>query len=410
MSTLFAALISVLLVDSGPSVRVGNPEAAKLIAQVQAENVAIRCAEGSQPGDNLWASGGHFTPRFFGKAQGDSLTWRVDLASPVEKPVLALRYAYDEPGYRAYAGQEPPREWHVFVGPRGPYTLSTPHSGGWDEYVTVTLELPPIPAGATSIRITSPQAHTTTDVDCLGLFEGQPETLPVPFRPTVLARSASGRFILRATGDARFEPPADEVFRQFERIYAFMKAATDWEPTAAIGINVIEDSRWPFGGATAFSDMRGVFFRASVMHLAFGDWCHEMSHWFLVGRSPKWLEEPLVRVLTAMVWMPGLYPGPDPKNDPLYASGERVGREVLAHPERTYDDIEPVLYAIAVRYGPDVFGKFFKACARAGADGKLDFRPGRHLTRDEIARYLTEAAGQNVVPLLRRWNGYESAR
>jgi hypothetical protein len=380
-----------------------------LIAVAEAEKLEIKCAAGSQPGDNLWASGGFFTPRFFGKAVGDTLVWQFELAAPIEEPVFLLRYAYDGPGYRGYAGYDPPRDLDLLIDSRNPIKLNVPHSGGWDEYVTVSLKLPPLSAGAHVIRVVSPAEHVTTDIDVLGLADGMPDPLPIPFRPTQLGKSETGRFFLRATAQARFKPEQKSVFSEFEKIYAYMKSFSNWEPTVAIGINVIEDSRWPFGGTTAFSDMRGVFFRASVMHQAFGDWCHEMSHWFLVGRSPKWLEEPLVRVLTAMAWMPGLYPGPDPKKDPLYASGERTGKEVLANPDRRYDDIEPVLYAIAVKYGPEVFGRFFKACAKAGEKRELIFHPGRHLTRDEIAHYLSEAAGQSVLPLLRRWKGYETA-
>jgi len=380
-----------------------------LIAFAEAEKLEIKCAAGSQSGDNLWASGGLFTPRFFGKAVGDTLTWRFELSAPIEEPVLLLRYAYDAPGYRGYAGYDPPRDWDVFVDSRSSLKLNVPHSGGWDEYVTVTLKLPSLSAGSHTIRLVSPAEHTTTDIDVIGLADGVPDPMLIPFRSTVLGKSESGRFLLRATAQAGFKPDTKTILTEFEKIYAYMKSYSNWEPTVAIGINVMEDARWPFGNTTAFSDMRGVFFRASVMHEAYGDWCHEMSHWFLVGRSPKWLEEPFVRVLTAMVWMPGIYPGPDPKKDPLYASGERIGREVLANPARQHDNIEPVLYAIAVKYGSEVFGKFFKACAKAGERGELDFRPGRHLTRDEITRYLSQAAGESVLPMLRRWKGYENA-
>lgn len=396
-----------------PCIALGMTEAetvkGSLVAVAEAEKLEIKCAAGSQPGDNLWASGGLFTPRFFGKTIGDSLTWRFELAAPISEPVLLVRYAYDAPGYRGYAGYDPPRDFDLMIDDLKPLKVSFPHSGGWDEYVTVSLKLPSLSAGSHTLRLVSPTEHTTTDIDVLGIADGMPDPLPIPFRPTVLGKAESGRFLLRATAQARFKPDTKTIFTEFEKIYAYMKSFSHWEPTVAIGINVIEDSRWPFGAATAFSDMRGVFFRAGVMHEAYGDWCHEMSHWFLVGRSPKWLEEPLVRVLTAMVWMPGIYPGPDPKKDPLYVSGERSGREVLANSDRQYDDLEPILYAIAVRYGPEVFGRFFKACAKAGEKGDLAFQPGRHLTRDEIARYLSESAGQSVLPLLRRWRGYATA-
>lgn len=380
-----------------------------LVSVAEAEQLEIKCAAGDKPGDNLWASGGLFTPRFFGKAVGDSLTWRFELTARLEEPVLLARYAYDEPGYTAFAGSKPPREIHVIIDAQPPLKLSFPHTGGWDQYATVSLKLPSLPKGAHMIRLISPAEHTTTDIDVLGLADGLPDPLPIPFRPTVLAKAESGRFLLRATAQARFKPDEKSIFDEFEKIYRYMKHFSQWEPTVAIGINIIEDRLWQFGGATAFSDMRGVFFRASVMHQASGDWCHEMSHWFLVGRSPKWLEEPLVQVLTAMVWMPGIYPGPDPKKDPLYAQGERMGREALNALDRQYDDITPILYAIAVKYGPEVFGRFFKACAKAGATGELVFHPGRHLTRDEIARYLSEAADESVRPLLKRWKGFDNA-
>lgn len=386
------------------------PQAPRLVAFAEAESLEVRCAEGGKPGDNLWAAGGLFTPRFFGKAAGDRLTWRFDLAAPAETPTLLVRYAYDGPGYAAFAGYAPSRKWHIVVDGRAPVEVALDHTGGWDDYAIAPVKLPSLPSGSHFLQITNPNEHATADIDALGLVDGSSAPWPLPFRPTVLGKADSGRFLLRATARAEFRPDPKTIFAEFEKIYAFMKGFSAWEPTVAIGINVIEDKRWPFGSATAFSDMRGVFFRASVMHPAYGDWCHEMSHWFLVGRAPKWLEEPLVQVLTAMVWMPALYPGTDPKKDPLYAAGERMGREVLADQNKTYADIGPILYAIAVKYGPPVYGRFFKSCAKAGSEGRLDFRPGRHLSRDEIVDHLSVAAGQSVLPLLRRWTGFDDAR
>lgn len=75
---------------------------------------------------------------------------------------------------------------------------------------------------------------------------------------------------------------------------------------------------------------------------------------------------------------------------------------MLANPTQTIPTPERLWAALAARHGPDVFSRFFHACADAADRGELDFIPGRHLTRGEILRLMSRAASEDLTPLFSR--------
>ena len=91
----------------------------------------------------------------------------------------------------------------------------------------------------------------------------------------------------------------------------------------------------------------------------------------------------------------------------MYREWNAAAKDLLAHPEKRADSPDPVHAAIVTKYGPDVFSRFFHACLDAAKRGELDFTPGRHLTRDEIVKYMSQAAGEDVAPLYRQWTGFD---
>jgi hypothetical protein len=109
-------------------------------------------------------------------------------------------------------------------------------------------------------------------------------------------------------------------------------------------------------------------------------------------------------------WVPALYPShPKPEQNPAYRAAVAAGRQVLDDPQKQFDDIDMIQTALAVKYGPDVYSKFFHACLAAAAKGELDFTPGRHIKRDEIVKYMSQAAGEDVGPIYRQWSGFAGA-
>jgi hypothetical protein len=204
----------------------------------------------------------------------------------------------------------------------------------------------------------------------------------------------------------RMTPEA--IFKQFDRIFEHYEKFIGWAPPTPVGINLIEDKLWPNAGATSFQNNYGVYFRASVMDREQGNWCHEMTHMFYVAHFPWWFDESSVRVLTTFAWVPALYREPGERPDPIHRQAVATGRDVLANPAKSYDSPDAIHAALCVKYGPDVFSRFFHACAAAGKKREIDFTPGRHLTRDEIVKYMSEAAGEDVTPLYRQWGGFGS--
>jgi hypothetical protein len=135
-----------------------------------------------------------------------------------------------------------------------------------------------------------------------------------------------------------------------------------------------------------------------------GNWCHEMNHVMFDGRIPKWLDESLVRIQTRLVWIERLYPEPEAAN--AYRETVRAAGKRYSDTSATLDSVEDVLRVLVDRFGTDVLVRFLQACSDAGARGELDFRANRNMTKQEILRYFSAAAGQDVGPFFRRWKGF----
>jgi hypothetical protein len=257
------------------------------------------------------------------------------------------------------------------------------------------------------LTLASPGDGDPLAIDALMLLE--PGDAP-PLRRTVLARAPSGHFIVRATAQAPLQMEPGRIVSEFERIYARYHDYFGFAPERPIGIHVIEGARWPEPGASAFQNDDGVFFRAEAMATEQGNFCHEMTHMFYLGHLPRWMDEPSVHALTTMVWMPALYPNEtDPGTRARSERSRGAGEAFWANLTEQYDSVEPVLDALIVRYGPDVYRRFFHACVEAGKAEEIDFTPNRHLTRAEVVHLMSRAAGEDVESVFHRWRGFAEA-
>ncbi len=384
---------------------------AQVVRIQQTEACDITCAAGPQPEGSPWAANGQVTPAFWGREPGDAVEWRLRLPEPERRPHLAVRYSYARDAYVGFSHAEnTSRTLACSIDGTLLEPLHVPDTGNWHVFATTRLDLPALEPGDHTFRIWSTAPHSTTNLDCFILYNGEPDVLPPSLAHTILATSPSNHFQIRATAGVRLRAEPGAVFSQFERIYDAYRSTMGWEPPNPVVINVLEDARWDNPGATAYQNNAGVFFKESTFLTDTGNWVHEMTHMFYVAHFPGWFDEPSARVLTTCLWVPGLFPRyANPQQDPAFREALRIGREVLARPTTYHDSIEPILYAIWVKYGPDVFRRFFHQCAEAGRAGHIDFTPGRHLTRDEIVRYFSIAAGEDLTPLFQRWTGYSTA-
>lgn len=372
----------------------------------EAEKCAIACAAGDAPQETIWARGRKVTPAFWGQAVGDSVKWGLTLPHARGDLHFGLRYSYAGAPFEARPRRSRERVLQLMVDNGKPIALHVPATGWWEQFDTVSVALPRLSAGSHSIRVVSPAPNTITNIDTLMVFSGPLGNLPVKLRKTIIAESPAKHFFIRVTPNAPLPVAPDALFKDFEHIYAFYLDYMGWAPAGPIGINLIEDDKWPEPGATAFQNDRGVFFRAGAMATEQGNWLHEMTHMFYVGHFPRWLDEPSVRTITKLVWAPALLPeGADPPLRRAYKPAMDEGASIWSDPSATYAGVEPILNALVARYGRDVYRLFFHACAAAGAKGELEFKPGRWMTKAEIVRYMTAAAGEDVAPLFNRWRG-----
>lgn len=399
--TLIALMILTVLICT--------PASAQLPLIQEAEDCAVTCKAGMQMQENIWARNYKHTPAFWGRDKEDSIVWEHTFLASHSDLKLGLRYSYAQGHYSGFGTHNPKRVLHLIVDKNKPIEIKVPDTGWWDLFETVAVPLPKISAGKHTFKIVPPEQDMTTNIDSLIIFKGKIEALPIKLRSTTIAQSQ--HFALRTSYGANLPMKEDAILKEFERIYDHYSKFMGWEFPGKIPINIIEQAKWP-SNATAFQNAGGVFFRCEVMATEQGNWTHEMVHQMYIAHFPGWFDEASVRVLTTLVFYPKLFP---PKtggiaSDPGYVEYTKAGQDVLATRDKTYDGLEPILCALAVRYGPDIFSKFFHACAEAGTKKEIDFTPGRWLTKDEMMKLMSKAAGEDVTPLFRRWNGFEGAQ
>ncbi|GEM_PF-1367887 len=375
----------------------------------EAEDCEIVCKAGDQRQENIWARNYKLTPAFWGRDKEDAIVWEYDFLAAHSDLKLGVRYSYAHEHYGSLAPANPKRVLHLIVDKNKPIEIKVPDTGWWDLFETVAVPLPKLSAGKHTFKIVPPEQDMTTNIDSLIIFKGKPEALPIKLRSTIIAQSK--HFALRTSCGANLPMKEEAVLKEFERIYDCYSKYMGWEFPGRIPINIIEQAKWP-SNATAFQNQGGVHFRCEAMAVEHGNWTHEMVHQMYIAHFPGWFDEPSVRVLTTLVFYPKLFP---PKtggaaSDPGYIEYTRAGQDVIASRSETYDGLEPILCALVVKYGPDVFSKFFHECAEAGRKKEIDFTPGRWLTRDEMMMLMSKAVGEYVTPLFKRWNGFAGAQ
>ncbi len=374
----------------------------------EAEQCTIKCGAGDKCAENIWAREKHTTPDFWGRAVGDSITWPATFMYPHEGLKLGVRYSFNELSYKAGFPVNPKRMLHVSVDDGKPIALHVPDTGSWGVFEMSVANLPPIKAGTHEIKVTASEPNNTANVDTLVLFEGKLESLPVTLRKTTVATSK--HFVIHMTPAAAPSITSDEIPKEFERIYTIYSASMGFTPPEPVAINVIEDDKWPRSGAGAFMNAAGIHYLASIMHQEQGNWLHEMTHMFYYGRFPNWFEEPSVRVMTIAVWIHTVFPSPEPlSKDAKYQRYMLQGHDVLDNPGKKFDTLEPILVALIVKYGESVYSRFYNLCAKAGKKGEINFVLERPISKEQLIKYMSEAAGEDVRPLFRRWKGFETA-
>lgn len=74
------------------------------------------------------------------------------------------------------------------------------------------------------------------------------------------------------------------------------------------------------------------------------------------------------------------------------------------------DSAEEVLYGMRAKYGKDILRRFYKECRDADARGEIKLARGKGPNRDQYVQLMSRAAGEDVLPYFKKWNGFEAAK
>ena len=401
----FVALSLILIVP--------HVAASQIVQTFEAEACDARRVDGAKPTvyDSLLASGAKRVGNFWGETKGDEVRWEVDAKRRETRLKLAVRYSYNGAHYQQMRGPQPTeRALTLFVDGKEVGPVQIRDTGNWEDFCSAYVDLPELAPGKHQFVLRAPADRLTTDLDAFTLFRGEPEKVLTPgFRHSVVIRSANGRFTLRLTAKCVTKHSPEQIMRNFERIYAFFKEYMGWEPDRpVINIHVLEHAL----RRGTFENQHGIYFEEGNFDHDRGNWIHEMNHVFDNGMFPAWTGHPMIRMNDTFVTGPGCFPElwKGPASDPQWKIRLDAGQRVINEADYRTDSAEEVLYAMRAKYGKDILRRFYKECRDADARGEIKLARGKGPSRDQYVQLMSRAAGEDVLPYFRKWNGFDAAK
>ncbi|MGI8908600.1 MAG: hypothetical protein ACR2IE_19160 [Candidatus Sumerlaeaceae bacterium] len=390
---------------------------AQIIATQEAEGCTIAPAKFYHLENSRFASADKYIAQFGGWTR-QSMAWSFKLQQPVTEGRLAIRYSCDQSKIQERRGQKPaPRQLLLTVDRTLTGTVPVPDTGGWDTWHTAYMQLTSLSAGEHTFTLTAPAPLTTTHLDCFTLFVGDPaQVLPGPLRSNIVAKQKYPPITIKMTPGAHCGWTPEQLLAHFTKIYHWFHNHMGWEPDRPIiNVNIYDTMH-----EVAHENGAGVHFQAADAQWNVGNWVHEMNHVFDNHYFPGWITHPLIRTNDAFDSCDAIFPDM-PKQMREYQQKIRpertaLGLKLLENPTYRTDDPHEVLYAVRVKYGPDILRKFYHALKAAHDRGEIRLQrqmPHRGifpLSKLTIVKYMSEAAGEDVGPLFYRWNGWVNER
>jgi len=367
---------------------------------IEAEKCVVTAGHAAPKGF-LWASGGGQVHEFWGEKPSDTI--QFDLSLPVDEPALKIgvRYSYNMHHYLGFRGRPASVEGIVLtVDGSVPLKLTMPDTGDWHIYRLLEVPLPPLSKGTHHLVLGSTAVGAVRNIDCFVVYAGKLNTVPAWLRGSVAYRESSGRFWLLTSPGVEVGPRVQAFVAAHDRAWKFYAGYYGHEAPHPLRIHVIADNKWDNPGATAYQNNAGLFFRESTFDKDAGNILHELCHWFNQGRFPGWFDEAAVNALTCFVWFPELRPW----DDPVLRQRNAQRRQAVQNSSAPLPSVDAVLSVLFVEHGRDLFRKFWRAVHEAERQGKLS--PGKTISRDELVRFLSEAAAQDLRPVFQRWPAF----
>lgn len=369
----------------------------------EAEDCKITCKAEVRIGNDSWSSGGRLVGYGWGDAAGDSAEFDTSLEKPVFDLKLGLRYAYhDAPYVRDYPNRPVPHRLDLFINGQGPIRVEVPDTEGWNHMKIATVYLPPLPQGNHSFRLVASAAESCVNLDAFVFFRGDVDPITGgPLRPTRLAGSEPVKFVICANPDTSLPDVPDKILATYQQLREMMVSDYGKGPDGPIFVHFAGPKYWD-QRVPAMKNRFGIYLAATGKPLNRADWCWTLAEYFGDRRVPPWFRHSSARVSGLLEWLPALDASTAPAEDTEGARLLARAKAFLDDPTTVAEQVETVHGAIRVRYGTDVFRKFWSFVAQTPqlTDNNAVWDKGT------LMSLMSQAAAADVTPLYRRWRGF----
>lgn len=376
---------------------------AEILGVREAEQTTITCAASIRPHGLLWASGKQIAPASWGRTAGDKLEFELTTDSFQGNVKLGIRYAYFAAWHKRDVKNPAPRELQLVIDGTTTLPVAVPDTDGWNHFRVAEVALPPLQPGRHQFALISTADFSCTNIDAFVFFRE-----PVPLerngilRDTRLVAPEKG-IVLCASDLAILTEPAEHTHAMLQGLYELLLADFGMEEPVRFCFHLTDKTRWWNTEAPVVQNKFGIYVLANGQPYDRAEWCWALARYLALGSGvPEWFADSSSRVTGWVDWLPSLPGNVSDAETENTATAMASVQEFLDSDHLECARVETVHLAVRVQYGQDVFRRFWELIAQksqeAGSSVKLD--------KHQTVAILSEAAGEDVLPLYERWSGF----
>jgi len=385
-----------------PSVSAGE-----ILGVREAEQTTITCAARMMPHQLLWASGKAIAPAQWGHTAGDQLEFDISLDTDQPELKLGVRYAFFQEWFLRDVKNPGPRELTLTVDGGSALPVAVPDTDGWNHFKVAEITLPPLQAGLHRFALTAPADNCDTNVDAFIFFKEPVNRVEHGLlRPTRLVDKEKG-IVLCASVEAQLLEPPENTHENLQSLFNLMSQDFGKPLDAPLYFHLTDKARWWNTKARLVQNRYGIYVLADGRPYDRAEWCWALANYFVQGSGvPAWFSNSSSRVTGWMDWLPSLQGGAQDVEMQNAAIAQQMAVEFLASDNSVCDKAETVQLAMRIKYGGDIFRRFWNRVAEKQAESIAASRPLLTFNKFETLAILSEVAGEDVLPFFRRWRGF----
>lgn len=302
---------------------------------------------------------------------------------------------------------------HLYINDAGPIVVTFADTHGWNWFQVATAELPLLEPGTHKFRLTTPLDLQAANLDALTLYRGDIEAAPAgPLRPSVVATSDDDKIIVLASPNAELVDDADNIASTYQQLLSLMETDFGRDLQHPVNVHFVEPPLWDPRNGRAVKNQYGIYLLADDQTVR-AEWCWVLAEYIADPQVPRWFRESICRTNGLLDWLPSLDSSTTTKEDVLAAALVAEADKFLENPTTTCSRVEVVHAAVRARYGNDVFKRFWQEVAEmktqhTEGDGSITrvLTPVDIMDKNVLIQVLSEAVGEDIAPLYRRWTGF----